>query len=69
MLAKREYELIAGIIKGLGKRPTRIKVAQHFASRLELSNGRFDRDKFLEACGIDEGYNPVGEAIEFFERR
>lgn len=53
MLAKREYVLIAGVIQGLGKRNTRIKVAQHFANRLELPNGRFDRDKFLKACGVE----------------
>lgn len=51
MLSKKEYILIAGIIRNI---PTAFiskeKLAETFANTLEFDNPDFDREKFIEAC-------------------
>jgi hypothetical protein len=35
---------------------SRIKIAQEFARDLAETNTKFDRNKFLSACGIEQVY-------------
>jgi len=54
MLAKKEYELIAGVIRSLPKHPSPPTIILAFANRFRLDNPKFDRDKFIKACSKSE---------------
>jgi len=54
----RHYAEIARIIRGMFPHattdaPYQRKVAQHFAAELAHTNPRFDRARFLRACGVE----------------
>lgn len=56
MFQKRHYERLASIIDGMDfwaptPRETRNEVARQFADALARDNPRFDRERFLAACG------------------
>lgn len=62
-MTRKDYELIAGILKGAynyeatfndnDKGAKAIEGISHtFATMLEKQNPRFDRDRFLSACGV-----------------
>jgi len=61
-MSKKDYILIANVIKGesstwakqsVGGRAV-ASVAFFFAEKLAKENPRFDRDRFLTACGIED---------------
>jgi len=61
-MTKKDYELIANVIHQakytaniMGPDCSRIyrKIAVDMADRLAGNNSRFDRDKFLKACGVE----------------
>lgn len=57
-MTRRDFELIAETVKGLtleGSEPNeeRRHVAESFAARLDDTNPRFDRARFLKACGVE----------------
>jgi hypothetical protein len=57
-MTKKDYELIAEVIKGLradfGDNPVALEViALEMASELQHTNDRFDSAKFLKACGVN----------------
>jgi len=51
-MTRRDFELIADTIREL---PTtmRLRVALQFADNLRGTNPRFDRVRFLRACGVE----------------
>jgi len=65
-MTRKDYVMIAGIIKDCNLIPTLNKnkengliqadmlftVASQLAYKLEQDNPRFDRDRFLTACGV-----------------
>lgn len=58
-LEHRHFAEIARIIAGLDganalplDAESKRRVAKHFASGLRYTNPRFDRDRFLRACGV-----------------
>jgi hypothetical protein len=58
-MTRKDYQLIATALKdalGAVDHPQRVGAvlaAQELAYRLRDDNPRFDRKKFLEACGLD----------------
>lgn len=56
MFNKCHYEFIAEQFKGFatagGGEFTRRRIARRFAKAFEKDNPRFDREKFLVACGV-----------------
>ena len=58
-MTRKDYQLIAGALKdalGAVDHPHRtgaVLAAQELAYRLRDDNPRFDRKRFLEACGLD----------------
>lgn len=62
-MTRKDFELIAGVIKALKQdqrdrgafahNPDLKEVAEWFALTLQEENPRFDRDKFLTACGVN----------------
>lgn len=58
-MQRRHFELIAEILNNYAtgdaaQRETVRAIAEAFASRLARENARFDRDRFLRACGITD---------------
>jgi hypothetical protein len=51
-MQKRHFEMIAAIVREIGDYAVRAVVADNFARRLASTNSRFDRARFLTACGI-----------------
>lgn len=59
-MTRQDYELIARVIRdslehnacGQDQREMCETVAHNFASRLATTNPRFDRARFLRACGV-----------------
>jgi hypothetical protein len=54
-MTRKHYVAIALIIKQARSQPTKINLtwaAQQLAYLFEQDNPRFDRDRFLTACGI-----------------
>lgn len=55
-MTKKDYELIASILRNAKTGNWQIEYTiDVFAKALEGYNPRFDRDKFLTACGIGNG--------------
>lgn len=54
-MTKKDFELIAEVIGNAwhGSADTRADIANAFADELENTNPRFDRAKFLTACGVN----------------
>jgi len=58
-MTRKDYQLIAAALKDAlsafdhPKRAGAVLAAQELAYRLRDDNPRFDRKKFLEACGLD----------------
>lgn len=53
-MTKNDYQDIAEHIRALPKN-RRNEIALHFAARFAYRNMRFNRSRFLEACGYVEG--------------
>ena len=56
-MTKNDFELVADVIKSMpgfapSLRDQKASCAQAFAARLTLINPRFDRERFLKACGV-----------------
>ena len=55
-MTRKDFELIAGVIKGQRKphndTETIEELAREMADALAGTNDRFDRAKFLKACGV-----------------
>ena len=53
-MTRKDFELTAQVVAGsaLGREERR-HIANSFADRFEQINPRFDRAKFLKACGIN----------------
>lgn len=55
-MTKKDYELIADTIQSVpfdpGALTPKFSVAQAFADALKATNPRFNREKFLKACGF-----------------
>lgn len=49
-LEHRHFVFIADAIRQCPDKTTREQVAKLFAGRLQLTNGRFCKERFLEAC-------------------
>lgn len=63
-MTKKDYELIARCIKGtLNSYPEANKpmemLTAYLSSEFEVDNPKFDRNKFLIACGIETYKCPV----------
>jgi hypothetical protein len=56
-MSRKDYELIAACLanapQGADPEADRASVALAFALEMELDNPRFDRERFLTACGIE----------------
>lgn len=54
-MTRKDYELIAKAVKQAGERTTGIagvvQVAAELANALQTDNPRFDRERFIKACG------------------
>ena len=64
-MTKKDYELIADILQDCEKdfapsmvygqiKVSKRNIAYQFARKLSLNNPRFNREKFLTACGITD---------------
>lgn len=59
-MMKKDYEMIAGILRSRVVDPPATpealaevtSIARHFADRLAAGSPRFDRQRFLTACGV-----------------
>jgi hypothetical protein len=54
-MTRRHYELVAGTINRLKAYlddKSRRRVALEFAEALAGTNDRFDRERFMKACGV-----------------
>lgn len=52
-LTKKDYELIAtAIARARGDEGTKLRVAEELADKLKEENSRFERGRFLRACGV-----------------
>lgn len=52
-MTRKDYELIARTLKAYGNGGESVEdIAKLLAHNLSLENPRFDRERFLEACGV-----------------
>ena len=61
-MTKRDFELIARVVRNMtsasmGYQSTRARllVAENFSGELSVDHPRFDRARFLKACGVESG--------------
>lgn len=59
-MTRKDYVLIAGVIKGAVMRTEYYKeikftefIAEQLAKSFKLDNPRFDKTKFMQACGFE----------------
>lgn len=62
-MTKKDFVLIAGVVKELSYGTQQQAIAEAFANRLALTNKQFNREKFLRACGANPhaAYHPTGD--------
>lgn len=58
-MTRKDYEKIAAVIKGMPDhaatlRAQKASCASSFADMLAADNPRFDRERFLKACGLED---------------
>jgi hypothetical protein len=54
-MTRKDFQAIADIIAEVGPGGANdVWLAGHFADMLATTNPRFDRDKFVRACGVGE---------------
>lgn len=64
MLSRKDYEMIAHVLRNTGYpdidgrevsaiEDDRARLADAFASQLYMDNPRFDRERFIRACGVE----------------
>lgn len=56
-MTRRDFELIAGVVRYVSELKTTDKdtlylVAYAFATELAKNNSRFERARFMDACGV-----------------
>ena len=80
-MTRKDFQLIADVVRNLRTFEARdaemsedvahavrwTTVADKLASALATTNPRFDRERFIEACGIGAS-NPLAAALEAIER-
>jgi len=49
-MTRRDFNLIAGVIRQLPPQVSRGTLARAFAAELPTTNPNFNRDRFLDAC-------------------
>lgn len=56
-MTRKDYQLIAEVVRGSAATPSfRRPLAMRFATTLAQQNGRFDLQRFMEACGCTGDY-------------
>lgn len=54
-MTRKDFQLIADTIKDLDLIPIdRLHIAREFATSLRTTNAKFDRSRFLRACGMED---------------
>ena len=59
-MTKKDFELIAGVIEKSDQTvmpvcvQSKVRIATFFAQALTGTNPRFDKARFLKACGIED---------------
>lgn len=56
-MTRRDFELIAGVVRYVAElkttdRDTLYLIAYAFATELGKNNSRFDKARFMDACGV-----------------
>jgi hypothetical protein len=55
-MTRKDYELVAGVLKNLGDQTQNWQAvtlaATHLARAFEAQNDRFDAERFFNACGL-----------------
>ncbi len=51
-MTRKDFELIARVVSNITNTTSRRGVAEAFASELSATNPRFNRARFLDACGV-----------------
>ncbi len=51
-MTAKHFKVIAFIVKSITDTAERKRIAGEFAAMCKADNKNFDRDKFLEACGV-----------------
>jgi len=57
-MTRRDFELIAGVVRFVAELKTTDKgtlylLAYAFATELAKNNSRFERQRFMDACGVE----------------
>lgn len=61
IMTRAQFQIIADVVRATTLSPKgRRAIAREFADRLALTNDKFDRIKFLEACDPEGDYRPRG---------
>lgn len=67
-MRKKDYQLIASLLSQYGyvkkHREDWVALCQLFASGLEATSPKFNRRKFLTACGIEHDYEAARQAFK-----
>lgn len=57
-MSRKDFEELADIVKRMGG-PNAKRLAQELASMCARHNSRFNRSRFMDACGVDENQPPL----------
>ena len=52
-MTRKDFQTIADIVKMHGTSPTAIAMALDFTQVFSKANPRFDKKRFLDACGLE----------------
>lgn len=54
-MSRKDFEMIARVVRYFRSRNLVVPgLGEAFADELEKTNPRFDRQRFLKACGVDD---------------
>ncbi len=53
-MTRKHFEMIAAVVAEIKDAEDRAGAATRFAFLLPSYNANFDRDRFLEACGVED---------------
>lgn len=61
---RKDFQMVADLLKANPDEEKRKELAKDYCDKFQAMNPRFDKERFMAACGIEEAYESVEEAYD-----
>jgi len=61
---RKDFQMVADLLKANPDEEKRKELAKDYCDKFQAMNPRFDKERFMAACGVEEAYESVEEAYD-----